>query len=126
MPSSRPPNQSRSPASVCTSTFFQKSICCQSSSISRQYLPFKTFLLTMRQQGYKNTSHMVTIYEHVGEMTQTLGSRLHAMRESRDWTLDVLAEKTNLSKAYLSRLEGGDRQPSLAALFAIAKAFGVS
>jgi transcriptional regulator with XRE-family HTH domain len=69
---------------------------------------------------------MGTIYDHVEEVTQTLGSRLHAMRESRDWTLDVLAERASLSKAYLSRLEGGDRQPSLAALCALAQAFGVS
>lgn len=48
------------------------------------------------------------------------------MRESRDWTLDDLAARTELSKAYLSRLEGGDRQPSLTALCAVAKAFDVS
>jgi quercetin dioxygenase-like cupin family protein/DNA-binding XRE family transcriptional regulator len=48
------------------------------------------------------------------------------MRESRDWTLEVLSEKTGLSKAYLCRLEGGERQPSLAALGEIAKALGVS
>jgi quercetin dioxygenase-like cupin family protein/DNA-binding XRE family transcriptional regulator len=69
---------------------------------------------------------MGSIYEHAEEMTQTLGSRMHSMRESRDWTLDELAERTDLSKAYLSRLEGGDRQPSFAALCAIAKAFQVS
>jgi transcriptional regulator with XRE-family HTH domain len=69
---------------------------------------------------------MGTVYEHAEEVTATLGSRLHAMRESRDWTLDVLAERTDLSKAYLSRLEAGDRQPSLTALCALAKAFDVS
>ena len=69
---------------------------------------------------------MGTIYDHAGEVTASLASRLHAMRESRDWTLDDLAGRTKLSKAYLSRLEAGDRQPSLAALCAIAKAFGVS
>lgn len=48
------------------------------------------------------------------------------MRESREWTLDALADRAGLSKAYLSRLEGGDRQPSLSALCAVAGAFGVS
>lgn len=69
---------------------------------------------------------METIHDHAEEVTQTLGNRLHAMREARDWTLEELANHTGLSKAYLSRLEGGDRQPSIAALLAIAKAFGVS
>lgn len=69
---------------------------------------------------------MGTVYDHADQVTQSLGARLHAMRESRDWTLDVLAEHTDLSKAYLSRLEAGDRQPSLTALCAIANAFGVS
>jgi DNA-binding XRE family transcriptional regulator len=48
------------------------------------------------------------------------------MRESRGWTLDALADRTGLSKAYLSRLETGVRQPSIVVLCAVAKAFGVS
>jgi transcriptional regulator with XRE-family HTH domain len=69
---------------------------------------------------------MATIHDHAEGISLSLGHRIHAMRESRDWTLETLAEKTGLSKAYLSRLEGGDRQPSLAALGEIAKALGVS
>ncbi len=69
---------------------------------------------------------MATIHEHAQELTQTLGNRLHAMRESRDWTLEVLAERSGLSKPYLSRLEAGERQPSIVALCSIAEAFGVS
>ncbi len=48
------------------------------------------------------------------------------MRESRGWTLEDLADRTEMSRAYLSRLEAGNRQPSITALCAIAKAFGVS
>ena len=48
------------------------------------------------------------------------------MRQSRDWTLEDLAARTKLSKAYLSRLEGGDRQASISVLSQIARAFGVS
>ena len=44
----------------------------------------------------------------------------------RGWTLDELAERTGLSKAYLSRLEAGDRQPSIARLLTLAKAYNVS
>jgi transcriptional regulator with XRE-family HTH domain len=69
---------------------------------------------------------MATIHEHAQELTACLGSRLHAMRESRGWTLEDLADRTELSRPYLSRLEAGDRQPSIAALCSIAKAFDVS
>jgi transcriptional regulator with XRE-family HTH domain len=69
---------------------------------------------------------MATIHDHAEDITLSLGSRIHAMRNSREWTLEELADHTSLSKAYLSRLEGGDRQPSIAALAAIANAFGVS
>jgi len=69
---------------------------------------------------------MATIHEHAQEITQTLGSRLRALRESRDWTLENVAELTGLSKAFLSRLECGERQPSLGALGSIAKALNVS
>ncbi len=48
------------------------------------------------------------------------------MRESRTWTLEELAGRTGLSRPYLSRLEAGERQPSLVALCSIANAFDVS
>jgi DNA-binding XRE family transcriptional regulator/quercetin dioxygenase-like cupin family protein len=66
------------------------------------------------------------IHEHAAEVSLSLGNRLHAMRESRSWTLEALAERTELSKAYLSRLEAGMRQPSIPVLCAIARVFGVS
>jgi DNA-binding XRE family transcriptional regulator/quercetin dioxygenase-like cupin family protein len=66
------------------------------------------------------------VHDHAHEVTLSLGHRLHAMRESRQWTLDALAERTGLSKAYLSRLESGARQPSIGVLCTIAKSFGVS
>ena len=56
----------------------------------------------------------------------TIGSRLRTLRRERGWRLEDLAERTGLSKAYLSRLESGERQPSLTALFGVAKAYGVS
>jgi DNA-binding XRE family transcriptional regulator/quercetin dioxygenase-like cupin family protein len=69
---------------------------------------------------------METIHDQAHEISQTLGCRVRAMRESREWTQELLAEKAGLSKAYLSRLEAGDRQPSLSAISSIAKAFGIS
>ncbi|HUO10500.1 MAG TPA: XRE family transcriptional regulator [Phycisphaerae bacterium] len=69
---------------------------------------------------------MPTIHDHANDVVLSLGNRLHAMRESRGWTLEELAERTGLSKPYLSRIEAGDRQPSIAALLTVATAFGVS
>jgi transcriptional regulator with XRE-family HTH domain len=55
-----------------------------------------------------------------------LGRRLAELRKERGWKLEDVAKRTNLSRPYLSRLEGGERQPSLAALFALARAYGVT
>jgi transcriptional regulator with XRE-family HTH domain len=54
------------------------------------------------------------------------GPRLHELRSLRQWTLDELSERSGLSKTFLSRLEAGGRQPSIAALLTLAKVFGVS
>jgi transcriptional regulator with XRE-family HTH domain len=67
-----------------------------------------------------------TIHDHAAEVSLSLGNRLHAMRESRSWTLEQFADRTGLSRAYLSRLERGARQPSIAVLCSIAKVLGVS
>ncbi len=55
-----------------------------------------------------------------------LGARFRELRKERGWRLEDLAERTNLSRAYLSRLESGERQPSLGALFSVAQAYGVT
>ena len=55
-----------------------------------------------------------------------LGARLRALRAGQGWTLDALARRTDLSKSYLSRLEEGDRQPSIAALLSLARAHGLT
>ena len=54
-----------------------------------------------------------------------LGARLRDRRTGRGWTLDELARRAGLSKSYLSRIEDGDRQPSLASLLSLAQAYGV-
>ena len=41
-------------------------------------------------------------------------------------TLEDLAKRAGLSKSYLSRLEDGERQPSIAALLSLAQAFGLT
>ena len=59
-----------------------------------------------------------------GELS-SLGGRLRALRAGRGWTLDELAGRAGLSKSYLSRLEDGERQPSIAALLSLAQAHGL-
>ena len=54
-----------------------------------------------------------------------LGERLAALRAGRGWTLEELAERSGLSKPFLSRLEGGSRQPSIAAVLTLAHVFDV-
>src|SRR3712207_4643072 len=55
-----------------------------------------------------------------------IGARLRKLREECGWRLEDLSQRTGLSKAYLSRLESGERQPSLSALFNVARAYGIS
>jgi quercetin dioxygenase-like cupin family protein len=52
-----------------------------------------------------------------------LSARLRDLRSFRGWTLAELSRRARLSRPYLSRLEGGSRQPSLAALLALAQAY---
>ncbi len=55
-----------------------------------------------------------------------LGALLRAQRLSAELSLRDLAERTNVSNAYLSELERGLHEPSLRVLRAIASALGTS
>jgi transcriptional regulator with XRE-family HTH domain len=52
-----------------------------------------------------------------------VGPRLRRIRQRRELTLTALAEKTGISKSTLSRLESGQRKPSLELLLPLAEAF---
>jgi transcriptional regulator with XRE-family HTH domain len=52
-----------------------------------------------------------------------VGPRLRRLRERRGLTLTALAAATGISKSTLSRLENGDRKPSLELLLPLAEAF---
>ncbi len=55
-----------------------------------------------------------------------LGQVLKALREEREWTLDELAKRAKVTKAYISQLENGVRKnPSLAILKRLAKSLRV-
>jgi transcriptional regulator with XRE-family HTH domain len=54
-----------------------------------------------------------------GTVLSSIGDRFRSARERAGYTLDELAAQTGLSKAHLSRLESGERQPSIAALLTV-------
>jgi len=56
----------------------------------------------------------------------SFGARLRGLRLRRGWTLQEVACRSALSKAFLSRLESGDRQASIAAVLTLSRVFEVS
>lgn len=52
--------------------------------------------------------------------------RLRELRRERGLTLTALAGRTGISAAHLSRMEKGERQPSIGSLIQLARAYGVS
>lgn len=57
---------------------------------------------------------------------ESIGQALHDERVRAGLTLEQLASQSELSAAHLSRIESGDRQPSIGALLGLARALGVS
>lgn len=53
------------------------------------------------------------------------GDTIRALREQRGWTLEDLARRTQRSRAYLSRVENGQRTPSRITMHRIANALEV-
>ncbi|WP_088286508.1 helix-turn-helix domain-containing protein [Kineosporia sp. A_224] len=60
-----------------------------------------------------------------GVVLAGVGPRLRALRERRGTTLARLAEETGISVSTLSRLESGQRRPTLELLLPLATAYGV-
>jgi transcriptional regulator with XRE-family HTH domain len=60
------------------------------------------------------------------EIERLLAQRLRSLRQSHRLKLNTLAERTGISAAHLSRLENGDRQPSIGSLLQLARCYGLS
>jgi transcriptional regulator with XRE-family HTH domain len=74
-------------------------------------------------------SEAKSLHNRSMELDAALISLAESLREERirvGFTLEELAGRADLSTAHLSRLESGDRQPSVAALIALSRALGVS
>lgn len=63
---------------------------------------------------------------NVDDVLTAVGPRLRAVRRSRDVTLAQLSKTTGISVSTLSRLESGQRRPTLELLLLLAKAHQVS
>ncbi|WP_018653164.1 helix-turn-helix domain-containing protein [Actinomadura flavalba] len=59
------------------------------------------------------------------DVLAAVGPRLRALRQSRDVTLTALSETTGISVSTLSRLESGQRKPTLELLLPLARAHRV-
>jgi transcriptional regulator with XRE-family HTH domain len=59
----------------------------------------------------------------IGDVLAEVGPRLRRLRQRRDLTLTAVAAKTGISKSTLSRLESGQRKPSLELLLPLAEAY---
>src|SRR5277367_6701576 len=65
------------------------------------------------------------IVKPLEQVLSTLGIQLKTLRNRHGWTLEQLSSRSDLSEPYLSRLESGTRQPSLAALLTLARVYGI-
>lgn len=64
--------------------------------------------------------------DDVDSVLTAVGGRLRALRQKRNLTLTALAATTDISLSTLSRLESGQRKPSLELLLPLARAYGVA
>jgi transcriptional regulator with XRE-family HTH domain len=69
---------------------------------------------------------MTIVRDPIQLQLDSFGARLKELRLERGWTLQELADQSGLSKTFLSRLESGNRQASIAAVLTLARVFGVS
>src|SRR3954453_19217313 len=59
----------------------------------------------------------------IGDVLAAVGPRLRRLRERRELTLTAVAARTRISKSTLSRLESGQRKPSLELLLPLAESY---
>jgi transcriptional regulator with XRE-family HTH domain len=64
--------------------------------------------------------------DDIQQQLSSFGARLRELRSQRGLTLQELAAQSGLSKAFLSRLESGDRQASISAALTLCRIFHVS
>jgi transcriptional regulator with XRE-family HTH domain len=73
-----------------------------------------------------NAGSVATVSEPaIPDVLARVGPRLRRLRERRELTLTALAQRTGISKSTLSRLETGERKPSLELLLPLCAVFNL-
>jgi transcriptional regulator with XRE-family HTH domain len=62
----------------------------------------------------------------VDEMGRRIAERIRAERETRDWSLADLAERSGVSRAMISKIERGEASPTATLLGRLSGAFGLT
>jgi transcriptional regulator with XRE-family HTH domain len=62
----------------------------------------------------------------VPEVARSVGARLRLLRTIHGLSLDELAQRTGLTKSYLSKVERGLSEPSLGSLLKLCQAYGIT
>jgi transcriptional regulator with XRE-family HTH domain len=75
--------------------------------------------------GTARSNGRVTRPDAIASALDLVGPRLRRVRERRGVTLTEVADRTGISKSTLSRLENGQRKPSLELLLPLAQAYRV-
>mgnify|MGYP001013531475 FL=1 len=60
------------------------------------------------------------------EINEAFGIRLRQLRKAKGWSLLELSVRANVNHNYLCDLENGRRNPTLALLYRISEAFGIT
>ena len=84
----------------------------------RDRCPDEQSSLPLRQNG--------GVDDDLDQALAAVGPRLRALRRQRDTTLAELSAATGISVSTLSRLESGERRPTLELLLPLARAHGVT
>src|ERR1700728_3841591 len=66
------------------------------------------------------------VADDLDQALSAVGPRLRSLRRQREITLADLSAQTGVSVSTLSRLESGDRKPTLELLLPLARAYGVT
>jgi transcriptional regulator with XRE-family HTH domain len=85
----------------------------------------KTQQLLPKPGNIADDDQMSGVERGIGEALDRVGPRLQRLRKQRGITLTGLATMTGISKSTLSRLESGQRRPSLEVLLPLAQAYRV-
>jgi transcriptional regulator with XRE-family HTH domain len=70
-------------------------------------------------------ANSIVVEDDLNSVLTSVGPRLRALRHRRDTTLADLSASTGISVSTLSRLESGQRRPTLELLLPLARAYGV-